>query len=95
MAIKNRVSESGVDLPLPTQIVRFHDQTEETDGDRTRQREGWPEAPGEAPKPRNIPGVPGTLAGSRADLDGRGAKLRSPRSGLRGAGQRREFAKLG
>ncbi|WP_206435949.1 mechanosensitive ion channel family protein [Altericroceibacterium xinjiangense] len=41
-AVKEALSEAGVDLPFPTQVVLFHDQTEETDGDRTRQREGWP-----------------------------------------------------
>jgi hypothetical protein len=34
--------ECGIDLPYPTQQILFHDQTEETDGDRSRQREGWP-----------------------------------------------------
>ena len=29
-------------LPFPTQVLLLHDQTEATDGDRTRQREGWP-----------------------------------------------------
>lgn len=37
-----RFPKAGIDLPFPTQVVLFHDQTEETDGDRTRQREGWP-----------------------------------------------------
>jgi len=43
--------EHGIDLPYPTQQILFHDQTEETDGDRTRQREGWP-AGSEAPRSR-------------------------------------------
>lgn len=39
----NRVLVSnGIDLPFPTQQILFHNQTEETDGDRARQREGWP-----------------------------------------------------
>jgi len=33
---------NGIDLPFPTQQILFHDQTEESDGDRRRQREGWP-----------------------------------------------------
>ena len=33
---------AGIDLPFPTQQILFHDQTEATDGDRSRQREGWP-----------------------------------------------------
>ena len=41
---------AGIDLPFPTQQILFHDQTEETDGDRSRQREGWP--PGQSPPPR-------------------------------------------
>ncbi len=40
--ICKRFPAAGIDLPYPTQVVLFHDQTEETDGDRTRQREGWP-----------------------------------------------------
>ncbi len=35
-------STAGIDLPYPTGQVLVHDQTEETDGDRARQREGWP-----------------------------------------------------
>jgi hypothetical protein len=54
----------GVDLPFPTQVVLFHDQTEETDGDRRRQREGWPASQGEVPEPRNVPGMLGKLARS-------------------------------
>jgi small-conductance mechanosensitive channel len=41
-AVKEALSANGIDLPFPTQQILFHDQTEETDGDRTRQREGWP-----------------------------------------------------
>ena len=41
-AIKRALSDAGIDLPFPTRVVLFHDQTEETDGDRARQREGWP-----------------------------------------------------
>jgi len=33
---------AGIDLPYPTRQLLFHDQTEATDGDRLRQREGWP-----------------------------------------------------
>ncbi|WP_242153936.1 mechanosensitive ion channel family protein [Sphingomonas sp. BAUL-RG-20F-R05-02] len=42
LAIWHAAAENGIDLPFPTQQILFHDQTEETDGDRTRQREGWP-----------------------------------------------------
>lgn len=41
-SVKAKLTAAGIDLPFPTQRVLFHDQTEETDGDRTRQREGWP-----------------------------------------------------
>jgi len=41
-AIKRSLLQHGIDLPFPTHQVLFHDQTEEEDGDRARQREGWP-----------------------------------------------------
>ncbi|MBH8552971.1 mechanosensitive ion channel family protein [Nostocaceae cyanobacterium CENA357] len=55
-AIKRKLVENGIDLPFPTTQVLFHDQTEETDGDRSRQREGWPAGKSEVPKPRSISG---------------------------------------
>jgi len=51
-AIKNTLSAHGIDLPFPTQQILLHDQTEATDGDRKRQREGWPAGQGEVPKSR-------------------------------------------
>jgi small conductance mechanosensitive channel len=53
-AIKKKLIENGIDLPYPTRQILFHDQTEETDGDRSRQREGWPAGKDEFPKPRRI-----------------------------------------
>ncbi len=54
-AIKQHLLANGIDLPFPTQQILFHDQTEATDGDRARQREGWPARPGEdAPTTRRI-----------------------------------------
>lgn len=53
-AIKIKLYENGIDLPFPTQQILFHDQTEETDGDRTRQREGWPAAKEGSPKSAQI-----------------------------------------
>jgi small conductance mechanosensitive channel len=52
-AIRRALGEAGIDMPFPTRVVLLHDQTEEADGDRTRQREGWPagEAP---PRPRHL-----------------------------------------
>ncbi len=41
-AVKNALTRHGIDLPYPTHQILLHDQTEESDGDRTRQREGWP-----------------------------------------------------
>lgn len=52
-SIKGALTENGIDLPFPTRVVLFHDQTEETDGDRTRQREGWP-AGTRPPKARHM-----------------------------------------
>ena len=40
--VKEALTEAGIDLPYPTSQVLFHDQTEETDGERSHQREGWP-----------------------------------------------------
>jgi len=51
-AVKLALTEAGLDLPYPTTQVLFHDQTEETDGDRSRQREGWPAAGHDVPRPR-------------------------------------------
>lgn len=53
LALHQTAREQGIDLPFPTTVVLFHDQTEETDGDRRRQREGWP-AGANPPKPRRI-----------------------------------------
>jgi small-conductance mechanosensitive channel len=41
-AIKETLTDHGIDLPFPTYQVLLHNQTEEADGDRMRQREGWP-----------------------------------------------------
>lgn len=53
-AIKNKLTENGIDLPFPTQQILFHDQTEQSDGDRAHQREGWPPGKGEVPGPKTI-----------------------------------------
>jgi len=42
LAVAKAAKAHGVDLPFPTSVVLFHDQTEAVDGDRTQQREGWP-----------------------------------------------------
>jgi small conductance mechanosensitive channel len=53
-AIKAKLTENGIDLPFPTQQILFHDQTEQTDGDRAHQREGWPAGKSEIPRPKTI-----------------------------------------
>ncbi|EDX86302.1 transporter, MscS family [Synechococcus sp. PCC 7335] len=51
----NELVAAGIDLPFPTQQVLFHDQTEETDGNRAKQREGWPVQPeGDSPRALNL-----------------------------------------
>ncbi len=51
-AVKLALTNAGLDLPFPTTQILFHDQTEETDGDRSRQREGWPAAGRAVPRSR-------------------------------------------
>ncbi len=53
-AIKNTLTQNGIDLPFPTQQILFHDQTEASDGDRSRQREGWPAGQNEVPPPARL-----------------------------------------
>ncbi len=62
-AVAEALAGAGIDLPFPTQVVLFHDQTEDIDGDRSRQREGWPagDAP---PAPRRVRRVEVVKAGS-------------------------------
>ncbi|MFB2921748.1 MULTISPECIES: mechanosensitive ion channel family protein [Aerosakkonema] len=71
-AIKNKLTANGIDLPFPTQQILFHDQTEETDGDRSRQREGWPAGKAQVPKARSIGGSLRKLAEMRSQRDGNG-----------------------
>lgn len=49
--IKLALDDAKIDIPYETSVNLIHDQTEETDGDRSRQREGWPvPKDGKAPK---------------------------------------------
>ena len=57
-AIKEALTEAQIDIAYPTQVVLFHDQTEESDGDRTRQREGWPAGDDPPPPRRRLNEVP-------------------------------------
>jgi small conductance mechanosensitive channel len=50
--LKKVLTEAGIDLPFPTRTILFHDQTEQTDGDRAAQREGWPAGKGQVPGPK-------------------------------------------
>jgi len=52
--VYSALDQEGIDMPYPTQVVLFHDQTEDTDGDRKRQREGWPAGKTEVPKQQRI-----------------------------------------
>ncbi|NJM61705.1 MAG: mechanosensitive ion channel family protein [Oscillatoriales cyanobacterium RU_3_3] len=72
-AIKQKLYvENGIDFPYPTRQILFHDQTEETDGDRTRQREGWPAGKGEVPQPRSISNSLRKLIELQRQQDGNG-----------------------
>ena len=64
--IKSKLLAAGIDLPFPTQQILWHDQTEESDGNRKTQREGWPAGNGDVPKSR---------AEMRQELEKQQAKL--------------------
>jgi small-conductance mechanosensitive channel len=51
--VRRALAQAGIDVPFPTRVVLLHDQTEETDGDRATQREGWP-AGKDPPRPRHL-----------------------------------------
>jgi len=57
-AVKIALTEAGIDLPFPTSQVLWHDQTEDADGHRSRQREGWPAGAGSGTRPRWVPERP-------------------------------------
>ncbi len=51
-AVKKALDKAGIDMPFETQVLLWHDQTEDLDGKRGKQREGWPTRPdGEQPRP--------------------------------------------
>lgn len=56
LAASKALTAAGIDMPYPTEVHLWHDQTEHADGHRGRQREGWPVGPGEDPGPRWQPG---------------------------------------
>lgn len=55
LAIYQAAKAHSIDLPFPTTVMLLHDQTEAVDGDRAKQREGWP-AGDNPPAPRPIAG---------------------------------------
>ncbi|MEG4105553.1 mechanosensitive ion channel family protein [Microcoleus sp. S13_C5] len=66
-AIKKKLYvENGLDLPYPTRNILFHDQTEETDGHRSQQREG------KVPKPRRMRRSLRKLVERRSQIDDNG-----------------------
>jgi len=67
--------EAGIDLPYPTRQILFHDQTEATDGDRARQREGWPAGTGAVPAPHTIAGAVGRLVPQPDQQNGQHASV--------------------
>jgi small-conductance mechanosensitive channel len=86
-AVKRALSKAGIDLPFPTRVVLFHDQTEESDGDRGRQREGWP-AGDNPPRPRHLNEVVLDKASCETDKERRegpavavGRRSHAPRRG--------------
>lgn len=64
-AVKNQLKSHGIDLPFPTQQILFHDQTEDSDGDRARQREGWPAGNTDVPPSRKVADAIRHLSGSK------------------------------
>ena len=79
-AIKTKLSEAGIDLPYPTSQVLLHDQTEDADGDRRQQREGWPAKPQDRSRPRGVSQVLGEYLGKL------GNSTKSENGGARSAG---------
>ncbi len=72
-AIKKKLYvENGIDLPYPKRNILFHDQTEETDDDRSQQREGWPAGKSKVPKPRRIGRSLRKLTQGRSQIDDNG-----------------------
>jgi small-conductance mechanosensitive channel len=79
-AIKRALNEASIDIPFPTRVVLFHDQTEEIDGDRASQREGWP-AGDHSPQPRrrdNVSSVAVPEITEAGDTERRPERQREP-----------------
>jgi small-conductance mechanosensitive channel len=79
-AVQTALTEEGIDMPFPTQVLLFHDQTEATDGNRSEQREGWPAGGGDVPEPARI-GMAIRQAGENGNGSGDGKPVRRQASG--------------
>jgi len=42
LAVKKSLDTANIDMPYETRVNLHHDQTDAADGDRSKQREGWP-----------------------------------------------------
>lgn len=71
-AVREALRAAQIDVPFPTRVVLFHDQTDAHDGDRRHQREGWP-AGDDPPAPRNLPAAVEALAPREGAARGRDA----------------------
>lgn len=87
-AVKDALAAAGIDLPFPTRVVLLHDQTEASDGDRARQREGWPKGDN-PPRPRHLNEV--EVRRGRTG-DGAESQAGGPTSGGKGRAQKRAGA---
>ncbi len=69
--VKHALDEAGIDMPFDTRVLLFHDQSDEDDGRRGRQREGWPRRPdGNQPRPaREVPAGAGSFPALRTAPD--------------------------
>jgi small-conductance mechanosensitive channel len=82
-AVMQRFFENGIEIAYPTHQVLFHDQTEEVDGDRRRQRAGWPAGKGDVPRPRRISDALSHLAATSGQANGNGSSSASTANGRR------------
>jgi len=94
-AVKDALAEAGIDLPYPTTQVLWHDQTEETDGDRARQREGWPARGRAVPRPRWAVPRDASVAGAGEGGAGRDGAVGSDGPGEAAVGPDRSAARGG
>ena len=53
-AVYKKLDENGIDMPYPRNVTLFHDQTEENDCNRAKQREGLPAGNDDVPKTDRI-----------------------------------------